>query len=282
MGRPMVDRLLAAGHDVTILTRRVEARLAAEGDGLACAATVPETVRDADVVISIVLNDEQVRDALLGDAGAVASMSAGAILVQHTTCDPETMEQVAAAGAERGVRVLDAAVSGNPRDTAAGDLTVWVGGDPDVVEHVRPVLETYASPLMHVGPVGKGQLVKLVNNALFIAQVGLAVDAARLAGSIGISERDIFAAVQHGSGGSQALSSVAWIGVDAVGPRLAELMQKDVDVVRDIAGRADLDLGLIGDVLSSAVVEETVLCGGTPPPRQDADRSSGLPGAMKS
>ena len=281
MGRPIVDRLVAAGYAPTVLTRRPAARAAAEADGLRCAGTVRDTVRDAEVVVTVVFDDEQLRAATLGHDGVIACMPTGAILVQHTTCDPATMTLLAAAGAERGVSVLDAALSGNPRDIAAGQLTVWAGGDEQALERVRPVLDAYASPVMFVGCVGNGQRIKLVNNALFVAQVGLVVDAVRLAGSVGITEEQLIAAVAQGSGASRALSSVAWIGADAVGTRLGELMAKDISVVRAVAERAGADLGLLGDVLSSAVVEQQVLSHGIAPDRALADHSRGIPSPMK-
>ncbi|NRI69804.1 NAD(P)-dependent oxidoreductase [Rhodococcus sp. MS16] len=281
MGGPIVERLIAAGNDVTVLTRGSETRSTAKAKGWKTSDTIEQTVQSAELVISIVLNDEQVQAALLGSAGAVAAMAPGAILVQHTTCDPDTAVMVADAGAERGVHVLDAAVSGSPQDTAAGRLTLWVGGDEYVLDSVRPVLESYGSPVMHVGPIGHGQRVKLVNNALFVAQIGLAVDAVRLAAAVGIGEAEILAAIQHGSGDSRALSSLAWIGVDAVGIRLAELMLKDVDVIRQIADRTGADLGLIGEVLSSELVEREVLYSGAPPNRELIEQTPLTPGSMK-
>jgi 3-hydroxyisobutyrate dehydrogenase len=260
MGRPMLERLVAAGHDVTVLVRRPQARAAAEADGLTWAGTVTATVRDADAVFVVVLTDEQVRSVCLGPDGAIAAMKPGAALVQHTTCDPATAQLLAGAGAGRGIRVLDAALSGGPHDIAAGRLTLWVGADEALLEEMRPLLGTYASPIMFVGPPGNGQRVKLVNNALFVAQVGLAIDAVRLAGSLGIEEKAILAAVQHGSGASRALAVVASGGsADTVADRLADLMLKDVTVVRQVARSAGADLGVIGTVLSSDAVEKKVL-----------------------
>ena len=281
MGRPIIDRLVAAGYEPTVLTRRPAARAAAEAAGLRCAGTVRETVRDAEVVVTVVFDDEQLRVAALGDDGVIAAMPAGGVLVQHTTCDPATVTLLAETGAKRGVSVLDAALSGNPRDIAAGQLTVWIGGEEQALERVRPRLDAYASPVMFVGSVGDGQRIKLVNNALFVAQVGLVVDAVRLAGSVGIAEEQIITAVAQGSGASRALSSVAWIGASAVGTRLGELMSKDISVVRAIAERAGADLGLIGDVLSSAVVEQQVLRHGISPDRALAEQSKGIPAPMK-
>ncbi|MFK0159655.1 NAD(P)-dependent oxidoreductase [Streptomyces sp. NPDC090493] len=260
MGRPMVGRLTAAGHDVTVLARHPQAREAATADGTAWAGTVAETVRDADVVFVVVLTDEQVRSVCLGPEGVLAAMRPGATLVQHTTSDPATARLLVEAGAEHGVRVLDAALSGGPHDIAAGRLTLWIGGDERVLDDVRPLLATYASPVLWVGPPGNGQRVKLVNNALFVAQVGLAIDAVRLAGSLGIEERTLLDAVRHGSGGSRALDVVARGGsVAAVAERLAGLMSKDVAVVREVARSAGADLGIIGAVLASDAVEKQVL-----------------------
>ena len=266
MGRPMVDRLTAAGHEVTVLVRRPEARASAEADGLPSAATVAATVRSADVVIVVVLSDDQVRSVCLDPDGAVAAMKPGATLIQHTTSDPETVQLIASQGAHKDIRVLDAALSGGPHDVIAGELTLWVGGDRVVLDEMRQLLETYASPVMFVGPLGNGQRVKLVNNALFVAHVGLAVDAVRLGGALGIGEDTILGAVQHGSGASRGLGVVASAGsVYVLGDRLADLMRKDVAVVREVAQRSGADLGVIGAVLSSYAVEANVLRSGSAP-----------------
>jgi 3-hydroxyisobutyrate dehydrogenase-like beta-hydroxyacid dehydrogenase len=260
MGQPIVERLVAAGHDVTVHSRHPEEHANDGADGPSWAATIEETVLDADVVFVVVLTDEQVRSVCLGPAGALAAMTAGATLVQHTTSDPATARLLFEAGTERGIGVLDAALSGGPHDIAAGRLTLWVGGDEAQLEQTRPLLETYASPVVFVGPAGNGQRVKLVNNALFVAQVGLAVDAVRVAGSLGIDEKVILAALQHGSGASRALGVVARGGsVDSVAVRLADLMSKDVAMVREVARTTGADLGIIGTVLSSDAVEKKVL-----------------------
>lgn len=260
MGRPMVDRLIAAGHDVTVMVRRPEALSDSGTEGFTCADTVTKTVHDAEVVFSVVLTDEQVRSVCLGRHGALAAMPTGATLVQHTTSDPATALMLAEAGVAKGIRVLDAALSGGPHDIAEGNLTLWVGGDEVILEELRPVLQTYASPIMYVGALGNGQRVKLVNNALFVAQVGLAIEAVRLAESLGIDEQTILAALQHGSGASRGLSVVAHGGsVDLLADRLSHLMLKDVTAVREVARRAGASLGIIGTVLSSDVVAEKVL-----------------------
>jgi 3-hydroxyisobutyrate dehydrogenase-like beta-hydroxyacid dehydrogenase len=225
------------------------------------------TGRAAPGAFVVVLTDEQVRSVCLGPDGVIAAMKPGATLIQHTTSNPTTAQLLVDAGEARGVGVLDAALSGAPHDVAAGRLTLWVGGDETLFNRLRPLLESYASPIMFVGPAGYGQRVKLVNNALFVAQVGLAIDAVRLAGSLGIDESAILAALQHGSGASRGLGVVAFVGsVDAVAPRLADLMRKDVAVVREVAGDIGADLGILGAVLSSDAVEQKVLTSPVPNP----------------
>jgi 3-hydroxyisobutyrate dehydrogenase len=159
MGRPMLGRLVAAGHDVSVLVRRPQARAAAEADGLPWAGTVAATVRDADAVFVVVLTDEQVRSVCLGPDGAIAAMKPGATLIQHTTSDPVTAELLTGAGAERGIRVLDAALSGGPHDIAAGRLTPWVGGDEAVLEEMRPVRRARGQDLGIIGTVLSSDVV---------------------------------------------------------------------------------------------------------------------------
>ncbi|MCW1429621.1 NAD(P)-dependent oxidoreductase [Novosphingobium sp. JCM 18896] len=260
MGRPILDRLREAGHDAAVLVRQAEAREDAAAAGLSAHASIAETVRDADLVFCVVLNDAQVREVCLGPDGAIAAMKPGAVLVQHTTSDPATAQLLGVAAAERGVQVLDAALSGGPHDIAAGRLTLWVGGDEAVLAAAQPALASYADPILFVGALGNGQKVKLVNNALFVSQVGLAVEAVRLAGALGIDEPAILAALQHGSGASRGLAVVASGGsVAAVAPRIGALMAKDVATVRAVAAHAGVDLGVIGEVLASDAVEKQVL-----------------------
>jgi 3-hydroxyisobutyrate dehydrogenase-like beta-hydroxyacid dehydrogenase len=260
MGQPIVERLASAGHDVTILVRSPEARERAEAAGTRWADSVAEVVAGAEVVFSVVLTDDQVRAVLLGSEGALSVMDQGSILVQHTTSDPSTAVLLGIQGSERGVGVLDAALSGGPHDIAAGSLTLWVGGDQAHLERVQPLLQAYADPIVFVGGLGNGQKVKLVNNALFVSQLGLATDAVRLAESMGIASEEALAALQHGSGTSRALEIVSLLGsVDRIAPTVGDLMSKDVNVVAEIAGRNDIDLGLIGEVLASHVTRTQVL-----------------------
>jgi 3-hydroxyisobutyrate dehydrogenase-like beta-hydroxyacid dehydrogenase len=150
--------------------------------------------------------------------------------------------------------VLDAPVSGGPHDIAAGTVTVFVGGDDEAVQRARPLLSSYADPVLHVGPTGFGQRVKLVNNTLFAAQIGIVAEAVGLAARLGVDEAALLSALPHGSGTSRALDSIARVGsaarfIAAVG----EFIGKDVAVVRATAADLGTDLGLLGDAADAGL-----------------------------
>ena len=189
----MVVRLVAAGHDVVALGRigRTAPRPRAAG----CPrgrATCAEAGAQADVVVVCVFTDEQVRQVCL-DGALLPAMPSGSTLVVHTTASPNTVEAIAARA--RDVDVVDAPVSGGPHDIAAGQLTLFVGGADDTVARVRPVLGCYGDPVLHVGPIGAGQKVKLVNNALFAGHIGLLAESVRLGERLGVPESALLAAL---------------------------------------------------------------------------------------
>ncbi|GAA2737358.1 NAD(P)-dependent oxidoreductase [Actinocorallia aurantiaca] len=245
MGRPMARRLAEAGHDVRVLARSPEARSALEEEGLSPADGLAEAAAGADAVVVCVFTDEQVREVCL-DGGLLDAMPSGSVLVVHTTGGPRTAEDVAARAASRGIDVVDAPVSGGPHDIAAGRVTVFAGGADEAVARVRPALESYGDPVLHVGPLGSGQRVKLLNNALFAAQLGLLADAVRLGGQWGVEESVLLGALPHGSSTSRALSGVVSRGsVAGFASSTRDFLSKDVDVLRKVAADLGGDLGAL-------------------------------------
>ncbi len=134
----------------------------------------------------------------------LSAMSSGWVLVVHTTASLNTLAPLAARA--RHVEVVDAAVGGGPHDIADGRLTLFVGGAEAAVDRVRAVLGCYADPVLHVGPAGAGQTVKLVNNALFGGQIGLLGEAIRLGERLGVPESTLLTALGHGSATSRVLN----------------------------------------------------------------------------
>ncbi|KLI08263.1 6-phosphogluconate dehydrogenase [Mycolicibacterium conceptionense] len=250
MGAPMVRRLTTAGHQVRALGRDDEKRTAVAELGAEPVSSAREAVEDADVTIVCVFTDEQVRD-LCPDL--IDEMSEGSVLVLHTTGSPRTAEALAERGAPRGITVVDAPVSGGPHDIAAGTVTVFAGGDEAAVARAREVLTAYADPVLHVGPVGSGQRVKLVNNALFAAQIGVVAEGVRLGERLGIDEATLLTALTHGSAASRALGGIAATGsADAFIERVGEFIGKDVAVVRGTASELNSDLGRLEGLLDAA------------------------------
>jgi 3-hydroxyisobutyrate dehydrogenase-like beta-hydroxyacid dehydrogenase len=246
----MVARLAAAGHDVRVLVRD-PADHAKRREFEQLSATVvtelAQTAAQADVVVLCVFTDEQVREVCL-DQALLSAMPSGSTLVVHTTTSPKTIEAIAARADH--VDVVDAPVSGGPHDIAAGNLTLFVGGADDAVAHVRPVLSCYGEPLLHVGPRGAGQTVKLVNNALFAGHIGLLAESIRLGERLGVPESTVLGALAHGSATSRVLDIVAARGSIAGFIEVAgEFVGKDVAVVRRIADDLGSDLGALDDVI---------------------------------
>ena len=251
MGRPMVRRLIEAGHEVRALGRSAETRALLADDGARVVADVAEVGAGADAVLVCVYTDEQVRDVCL-DSELLAGMPGGSIVVVHTTGSPHTAEAIAMRAAP-GIAVIDSPVSGGPHDVAAGRLTLFVGGADDTVARVRPVLQSYGDPVLHVGPLGAGQRVKLVNNALFAAQIGLLADSVRLARQLGVDESVLLGALPHGSAASRALAgAVARGSVAMFTEAVGDFLRKDVDVARKVAAELGADLATLGDAINAA------------------------------
>ena len=250
MGGPMVSRLVESGHDVRALGRTNEKRQAVTALGAQAVAGLHDIARDADVLIVCVFTDEQVTQVC--SPGVLSAMSPGSTVVVHTTGSPHTVQNIAAHSP--GIDVLDAPVSGGPHNIAAGALTVFVGGPDDAVARVRPVLAAYGDPILHVGPLGAGQAVKLTNNALFAAQIGLLREAVALGERLGVDEAQLLEAITHGSGASRVAGFVAAGGsVDSFVERTSEFIGKDVEVVRKIAAELGETIGLLDDVINAGI-----------------------------
>jgi 3-hydroxyisobutyrate dehydrogenase-like beta-hydroxyacid dehydrogenase len=253
MGRPMTQRLIESGHEVCVLGRSEASRSDLASAGANVVADAAAVGADADVVLVCVFTDEQVHDVCLG-TGLLATMSAGAVVVLHTTGSPRTAEAVAAAAGQHGVAVVDAPVSGGPHDIAAGTLTLFVGGEADIVARIRPVLSCYGDPVLHVGSLGAGQAVKLVNNALFAAQLGLLADSVRLAAQLGVDEAVLLQALPHASAAGRALAGAVSRGsVARFSEAVSGFLDKDVAEVRKVVHDLGADLGTLDAAIKAAV-----------------------------
>jgi len=245
MGLPMVRKLAEAGHEVRALGRSSETRAALTGAGVTAVTEASETGVGAELVLVCVFTDDQVREVCLKSA-LLEKMPRGSVLAIHTTISPRTIEQIRDDAAGHGIDVIDAAVSGGPHDIAAGSLTLFLGGGADAVERATPVLRSYGDPVLHVGKAGNGQRVKLVNNALFAAQIGLISEAVALGAQLGVEESALLQALPHGSSASKVMGNIAARGsVAGFTSAVKEFLTKDVAVVRDTVAELGGDLGAL-------------------------------------
>ncbi len=164
MGYPMAGYLARNGHEVTVYNRTQEKADAwCQEFGGQTAATPAAAAENAEIIFCCVGNDDDVREVVLADAGVLASIPAGALLVDHTTASATVARDVAAEAAGKSVGFLDAPVSGGQAGAENGQLTVMVGGKQEDFERGAPVIDCYAKAITHIGPVGTGQLAKVVN-----------------------------------------------------------------------------------------------------------------------
>jgi len=183
MGGGMARRLLGAGYPLTVYNRTVDKAQALAKEGARVARLPRDAAADADVVVSMVADDTASRGVWLGGDGALASVRPNTVLVECSTLTTEWIRELSSAAQEKGCELLDAPVTGSKPHAAAGQLRFLVGGSASALERVRPILDAMGNEVVHVGPVGSGALLKLINNFM------CGVQAASLAQALTLAER---------------------------------------------------------------------------------------------
>ncbi|MHC5257763.1 NAD(P)-dependent oxidoreductase [Streptomyces sp. UC4497] len=248
-GAPMARRIVDAGLPLTLWARRPASLEPFAGTKAEVADTPAELASLCDVVGVCVVGDADVEEVVLGDSGVLAGLRPGAVLAVHSTVHPDTCRRLGALAAERGAQVVDAPVSGGGPAAAAGKLLVMAGGDNEAVERCRPVFATYGDPVVHLGPLGAGQVTKLLNNTLFTATFGIAASALALGQRLGVEPERFAEVAGHGSAASFALGRLAASGCDPtrMGAVAGGLLGKDVRLMASLVEGAPAE-----DVLTQA------------------------------
>jgi len=164
MGGPMAANLHKAGHRVMAFDLSAEALAKAREQGVGTAASAAEAIEGASVVVSMLPASRHVETLFLGNDGLLAKLAAGTLVIDCSTIAPASAQKVANEAVARGHAMLDAPVSGGTAGAAAGTLTFIVGGEADVLERARPVLQGMGRNIFHMGGAGAGQVAKLCNN----------------------------------------------------------------------------------------------------------------------
>ena len=200
MGFPMAGYLAAHGHEVVVYNRSPDkAERWLEQNKGRSAATPAEAADGADIVFCCVGNDDDVREVTLGEFGAVHVMSAGAILVDHTTASATLARELHTVAGERQVGFLDAPLSGGQAGAENGQLTIMVGGDADVFERALPVMESYARAVTLIGPAGSGQLAKMVNQICIAGLLQGLSEGLHFASCAGLDIEKVISAISKGA-----------------------------------------------------------------------------------
>ncbi|WFL78027.1 NAD(P)-dependent oxidoreductase [Altererythrobacter arenosus] len=205
MGGPMTGHLARAGHRVTAYNRSAD-RVARwrekwqdEGLDVSFAVTPAAAAKDAEIVFTCVGNDEDLRAVTLGEDGVMAEIAAEALLVDHTTVSANMARELAAAGSERGVEVVDAPVSGGQAGAENGRLAIMCGGTASAVSRARPIMECYGTRIVHVGGAGAGQTAKMANQFCIAGVLGGLSEAIRLAQAAGLDMDKTLEAISGGA-----------------------------------------------------------------------------------
>lgn len=211
MGGSMARALVTAGLDVMVFDLRDDLMAEFVSEGAAAASSVADLAGRCDIVSLVVVNDAQVDS--VGDQ-VVAAAAPGTTLIVHSTVLPSTVVALSERAAVRGVGVFDAAVSGGPEKGVQGALTLMVGGDDALVDKCRPVLDAVGANVHHVGPVGSGSAVKLVNNMMTLGTYALAIEAMQLGAAYGLSEDAMTQVVTSAQGDSRVMRT--WGRMDRI------------------------------------------------------------------
>ncbi len=204
MGYPMAGHLKAkGGHDVTVYNRtRDKAEKWVAQYGGALAATPAEAAKDCDFVFACVGADKDLREVTTGPNGAFSTMRRDAVFVDNTTASAEVARELAEEAKKRGFHFLDAPVSGGQAGAENGVLTVMVGGEPEVLDRARPVIESYARMVGLMGGAGAGQLAKMVNQICIAGLVQGLSEGIHFGKKAGLDLEKVFAVISKGAAGS--------------------------------------------------------------------------------
>jgi 3-hydroxyisobutyrate dehydrogenase-like beta-hydroxyacid dehydrogenase len=207
MGSRMAANVARAGYPLSVWTHTAgkAERWAAE-HGASALATPAEVAEHSDVVVSMVVDGAQVASVLLGEHGVIDAAHPGLLCVDMSTTGPVDARRIASALHERGVAMLDAPVTGSSPRAEDGSLTIMVGGEPGDFARARALLETMGRVIVHVGELGQGQMLKLINNSIGAANAAAVAEALLLAHATGIDLDALVEVASAGSGASAQLT----------------------------------------------------------------------------
>jgi 3-hydroxyisobutyrate dehydrogenase len=230
MGSGMARRLLVNGFPLTVFNRNPEKSRPFAAESAQVAMSPREAALKADLVFSMVADNNASRDLWLGESGALAGVAPGTVCVECSTVTVDWARELAAAVAVKQCEFLDAPVTGSKMQAAAGELNFLVGGAAATLERARPALAAMSKMIFHVGPVGSGALLKLINNFLSGAQVAAFAEAMAMIERSGLDRAKALEVITNGAPGSPMVKTVSarMTTLDYTPNFLLRLMAKDL------------------------------------------------------
>ncbi len=246
MGRGMANNLLKAGFKVRVWNRTASRADALVEAGAELGSSPADVAAQSDIIVTCVSDTPDVEQVILGEDGVIHGAKSGALVVDCSTISPQVTKDIAAKLAEKGVHMLDAPISGGSEGAAKGTLSIMIGGEEAQFQRALPVFQAMGKTITHIGTIGSGQTVKLVNQVLVVGNCLAMCEALLLAQAGGVDLQKTYEAISQGAAGSWMFSNR--------GPQIMNrdwrpgftvaLQQKDLRLVLDAAD--ELGVPLVG------------------------------------
>jgi 3-hydroxyisobutyrate dehydrogenase len=252
MGSGMARQLAAKGFPLTVFNRNAEKSKPFTADARV-AGSPREAASSADVIVSMVADDNASRSMWLGDGGALAAVARGAVCIECSTLSVDWVRELAQKVAAVGCGFLDAPVTGSKAQAAAGELNFIVGGEAATLEKARPVLEAMSKTILHVGPTGSGALLKLINNFVCGVEIAALAEAMAMIERAGLNREKAMEVIANGAPGSPLVKAVSgrMTKPDYTPNFMLRLMAKDLKYAMAEGDKLSVEL-----VTAAAALEE--------------------------
>jgi 2-hydroxy-3-oxopropionate reductase len=251
MGKPMALNLLKAGHNLFVYDRNTATLEELKAAGATVCGSSVETVKDVDLVITMLPNSPHVKSVMLEDDKLVEHMPKTAAFIDCSSINPVASREIAAELAKHGIDMLDAPVSGGQPMAVAGTLSFMVGGKQEVFDKFKPVLEAMGKSVVLCGDIGAGNVTKLCNQTIVAVNIAALAEAMQMGQMCGVEPEKIFQAIKGGLAGSNVMNAKAPMMMDQnfqPGFRI-DLHIKDLTNVQDAAKAVDAPIPLTQSVL---------------------------------
>ena len=207
MGAPMALNILNAGHDVTVYNRTREREEPIAEKGAHRAASPQQAAAGAEIIVTCVSDTPDVENTILGEEGVIHGAEAGAIVIDMSTISPTATQKMASELAAKGIKMLDAPVSGGSEGAQKGTLSIMVGGAAEDLDKAMPVLQAMGKTITHIGPIGAGQMTKAINQIVVAGTYWSVAEGVALGLKAGLDMEKVVQAVGGGAAGSWAMDN---------------------------------------------------------------------------